>query len=59
MTLDVIGAVDRDDWDATEYTNYGVMAEVAHHTDNGRDGGPNRHAVIMGETVILVEGETR
>lgn len=57
MTLNVTDTLDRDDWDATEYVNYGVMAEVAHHTDNGRDGSSDRHAVILGDTVILVEGD--
>lgn len=55
MTLEVTETIDRDEWDAREYANYGVRAEVAHHAENGK-GDTNKHAIILGETVILVEG---
>lgn len=39
-----------------EYINIGVAAKLVHHTDN-EETGPAKHAILLGDDAIIVEGD--
>lgn len=51
--MDVIETTDISEWDNDDYTHEGISVKVYHHQDN--DGENNRHAIVIGDTAVVLE----
>lgn len=50
---ELIEHIDRDEFDESEYVDYDLKADILHHENNDGDG--NRHAIVAGEDVFIIE----
>lgn len=54
MILEVVDHQDKDEWNDDEFIDMDLRAKILHSKGNENEG-PNRHAIVMGEDVIVVE----